>query len=305
MGTSATWLPIILAVAAISVPALYLLPDGAEAAGEVTVSVVLDGEKTIQVDVGPGTDGVITFTGTVTATQPVDVQAQLAIVELVVNSGTFQSTEIAPIIIYDQGREARFAFSIQVPPGYESTTVLGDMVLSIGGTWRYEPGGESGSVTEVEFIVDIDPFYLYKISSPQQYVQTSPGGEFDVELRVRNEGNSNDRIQIDLLNREALDKAGWSVQYDVSAFELPYNEEKGIKLHVTTPVEWKGYKNTVTPIRFAVTSTYSAIGHDLSEQVTYTIYVRERGVAVPGFDVPLVVLALLAVAGAQFARKRS
>ena len=303
MATLALRMWFILALTAMMVPSLILMPEGADAAGEIAVSVNIDGEDP-KVEVGPGTDGVMTYTGTVAITQSVDVQWQTAVVELVVNSGTFQATEIPPIIIFTQSREARFAFSIQIPPGTPCSDILGDQVFSVTGTWSYEPGAVTGDVSPYDFVLDIEPYYLYRIESPQQYVQTSPGGEFGLDLVVANEGNTNDRIQIDLLNREDLDKAGWSVQYDVSTFPLLYGEEKTIELYVTTPVKWKGYKNTVTPIRFAITSTIAVIDHDKPEVVYYTIFVRERGVSVPGFEVPLVLAAMVLALMVQLTRRR-
>ena len=59
----------------------------------------------------------------------------------------------------------------------------------------------------------------------------------------------------------------------------------------------------ITPIRFAVSSTYAVAGKEMSETVTYTVYVRERGVSVPGFEAPLIVLAALVAAFVQIARR--
>ncbi len=303
MRPSVHALPFMMALLAVAIPAVYMLPGGSDAAGTVTVSVALDAHEPV-VDVCPGSDGIITFTGTVSITQTVDTQFQTAVVNLVVDTGQFQSTEISPIIIFAQSRDVPFSFSIQVPPGTMSTKVDKILELSIGGTWVYEPGTLTGQVTPTMFFLEIAPFYLYSITSSHQYVQTSPGGEFDLDLRIKNEGNNNDRVQIDLLNREALDKAGWSVQYEINAFDIPYDEEKVVQLHVTTPVKWKGYKNTVTPIRFAVSSTYAVVGEEMSEIVSYTVYVRERGVSVPGFEAPLIVLAALVAAFVQISRRR-
>lgn len=295
----------LMIAAMFSIIAASLLPEEADAIGEVAVSIIMDPMPAIA-SVGPGWDGVVTYTGTIIATEPIDVQAQFAIVELWVDAGIFEVTEIAPIVLFSSTREARFSFSLQVPPGHPCTelTDIDEQVFSVNGKWRYEPGSITGDVLPQTFIMDIDQYYLYRVESRRAYMQTAPGSELHLQIKVINEGNGNDRIALDLVNKEMLESSGWTVQYQISAFKLNYSEEKTITFRVTTPVRWNPYTNSVTPIRFSVSSMQAINDNALSEVVYYTIYIRQRGVSLPGLEITLILAAVCMAAVIGYVRKR-
>ncbi|MDG6225291.1 MAG: hypothetical protein QCI82_07230 [Candidatus Thermoplasmatota archaeon] len=305
MGPSSRSTTLLMIAAILSLLAASFLHEEADAIGEVAVSIIMDPMPAIA-SVGPGWDGVVTYTGTIVATEPIDVQAQFAIVELWVDAGIFEVTEIAPIVLFSSTREARFSFSLQVPPGHPCTelTDIDEQVFSVNGRWRYEPGSITGDVISQTFILDIDQYYLYRVESPRAYMQTAPGSELLLQIKVINEGNGDDRIALDLVNKEMLESNGWTVQYQISSFTLNYTEERTITFRVTTPVKWHPYTNSVTPIKFSVSSMQAINDNALSEVVYHTFYIRQRGVSLPGLEIPLIVSAVCLAAVIGYVRKR-
>jgi len=269
-----------------------IVPGGADAVGEVGVSIIMDPLPAV-CHVGPGSDRIVTLTGTIQATEPLDIQAQFAVIELSVDCGSWFVTDIAPIVLYSSSREARFSFSIQIPKGTPfETGSPQDRVFSVTGTWRYEPGSLSGPVQPADFIIDVEQYYLFSIKCRTPNISTSPGGEFDLDLEIENQGNGDDRIVIDILNKDMLLKEGWVVPYAQTAFDIAYAGTLPVKVKVSAPVRWSAYTNMVTPIRFQLTSVQASSSNTLSEVASCTVFVRERGMSVPGFEVPAIAIAV-------------
>lgn len=279
-------------------------PGEVEAAGPSIGTInLLPDTKTL--DVHPGTSGIVSFYGEISVTNPVDVQAQYMTLDLFVNADPWDVTEIPTLMILPGMEKVSFTFSIIVPHGVPYA--VGNSTaheFTIGGTWAYEPDLIfSGDLTEKNFIIMAKQYYQYSVQMKKAYIQTAPGGTFDLELIIENNGNGDDKIVVDIHNREGLESQGWSFQMFRSDYDLKYGESIVVKIPVTSPIEWKLWKNDVTQIHFVVYSSQTSAG-GMGETVSYYAFIRQRGASIPGFGIPIILLSTLAAILVCFNRRR-
>ena len=273
---------------------ISVVPEEADGVGQLIGTIQLFPD-TMYTDVHPGTSGMLTFYGEIQITQQFDLQNQYALIDLNVHADPFNATEIQTLVIMPGMAVANFTFSIIVPfniPYPSDNESVFEMTLD--GTWTLEPGIMSGDVPEKNFVVMASQFYQYTVSSDTAYVQTSPGGEATLSLDITNDGNGNDEIEVEIKNRALLEKDGWTIQMFTSDYELPYGETITVEIPISTPVEWNPYENGITQIHFLIRSGQAPIGV-VGEEVDYYMFVRQRGIGLPGFDVPVILISILLV----------
>ncbi|MCU0799505.1 MAG: hypothetical protein MUC62_07525 [Candidatus Thermoplasmatota archaeon] len=280
------------------------LPDGAEAVGEMSVTAFFD-RNSVDAHVDPERGGFVTFTGYVVPLFPFEVDGQYAIIRLTAEAGGWETTDIPVLTATKVTNELMFSVSVLVPP--ETRASGGDITqtLTVSGTWSYEPESRSGQVEPVEGFIVIRQYYMYRLSLDRSYVQVSPGTEFDIEIRIENQGNGDDEVEIDIEGREVLEEEGWTFQMNRTLFRLPYNGKVRMGMTITTPKDWSPWVNEVRIFRFIVVSS-QAVGTpelELYEVAGVSMFVRTQGISVPGFE-PVIALIALAAGAALFAGRR-
>ncbi|MGA1821837.1 MAG: choice-of-anchor T family protein [Thermoplasmatota archaeon] len=293
-------LPFLIAALAFTVR----IPEGADAAGPSIGTInLLPDTKTL--DVHPGTSGIVSFYGEISVTNPIDIQAQYMTLDLYINADPWEATELPTLIVMPGMNKVNFTFSIIVPHGVPyaaGNNTVHEFI--IGGSWAYEPDLLfSGDLEEKNFMILAKQYYQYSLSMKKPYIQTSPGGTFELELMIENNGNGDDQIVVDIHNREGLEADGWSFQMFRSDYDLKYGETIVVRIPVTTPIEWRFWKNDVTQIHFVVFSSQASAGV-VSESVSYYAFIRQRGASIPGFGFPLMLLSGLAVILIGIKRRR-
>ena len=295
---------------------IIMIPDDGEAIGEIGVTVELD-EGSVDVDVSPGRGGIVTVTGIVRALwlAPDLISYQYIIVNLEVDAGGFMVTEIPELylvkppstdlqIIESLESQRPFSFSLMVESGTPYSGASDPILINVEGSWGYNIGVMEGSVDVATLMISVEQYYHYKVECETQYVQTHPGGEFEIELEVFNEGNGPDGIELEVENREMMEDRGWTIQMSVSEFDLPMGGSVKIPVRVTTPVKWEPWRNRVSVIRFIVHSSQAEFNLETSEVAHLSVFIRQRGVSIPGFEPVLFILALLTVAVVRIKRRR-
>jgi hypothetical protein len=281
------------------------IPEEADGVGELIGSIDLLPD-TKYTDIHSGTSALVTFYGEISVEWPVDIQAQYAVIDLTIHSEPFKSTEVPPLIVMPGMTKANFTFSVILPYElpYPAENGTGVYQMTVDGTWRYEPNGVlTGSFDPKDFKVMANQFYQYTVWSDQPYIQTSPGGAMDLKIKVRNDGNGDDMIHLEINNKDELEKNGWTMQLFRSEFDLPYAQTITITIPVTTPVDWSAWKNEVTQIHFTVSSEQAQAGV-MTEEVDYFIFIRQTGIAVPGFEIPVILISILFVSILTSLRRR-
>ncbi|MEA3559334.1 MAG: choice-of-anchor T family protein [Candidatus Thermoplasmatota archaeon] len=285
--------------------AVVHIPDSTDAAGGALVTINPDpGNSALYAEVDPVRGGIVTFTGTVSIEQPIDLDAQYVSVQLNAGIEGWQVTRIPLITAARLPVIVPFSVSAMVPMNTQTSGLDVTKLMTISGTWSYEPGLLNGQVEPVEVFIYIHQFYQYSVNCRTPYIHTAPGGEFDLELEITNEGNGDDEVTVDIQNRDRMEDNGWTFIFDASKWTLPQGETSIIKFHVTTPKKWDTFRNNIVVLHFAVNSEQASMSNALGEAAYYSVYVRQRGVAVPGFEAPLMALALLFSVSASFVRRR-
>jgi hypothetical protein len=253
--------------------------------------------------VAPGQDGVVTFTGTVTATIPWSPNIQYLVVTLQADAGGWP-VSVPPSLTFNKAqRQQDFQLAVQVPVETSQKT---QGQLSISGRWRYSPGSLGGTVDPATAIIVIKQYYQFSVGCEKPYVQVGPGSSLGFQIRLINEGNAADRLRVEVTNLDKLADMGWTIQLSQDKFSVPEKQEKVLTVSVTTPVEWNVWKNKVDTIRLRIVSAQAESLGDISDIADYSLYIRQRGFSIPGYEPVLAIMALtiMAVLMVGFVRRK-
>lgn len=287
---------------------IFTSSEEAEGSGGVVVYIQMD-EITKTVQVIPGMGGVVTFTGKIQARNLMELKAQVVLISLeasVPDAPDWQVTDI-PLLMASQNQDVIFfSFSVRIPLSSITSGMDAVHKVIIAGTWIYEPGMIQGEVPQAEGTIFIGQYYQYTVTSDAPYIQTSPGGEIDVVLEITNQGNGNDIIVVDVQNKEVLAEEGWVVEQKEKRFELPFQGTIKVPIRIIAPVNWDPWVNDITFVKFRIYSVQAENSQTLmdGERVLYSIYIGQNGVAVPGFEPSLLILAVLVATMIYVHRRR-
>ncbi len=266
--------------------------DEADAVGAPAVRIELAQTKQTAY-VAPGQDGIVTFTGQVTATIPWSPNIQYLVVTLMADAGGW-AVSVPPSLIFSKAQKQQsFTLSVQVPVETSQKT---QGQLSVSGKWRYSPGSLGGSIDPATAIIVVKQYYQFSIGCEKPYVQVGPGSSLGFQIRLINEGNSADRLRVEITNLDKLADMGWTIQLSQDKFSVPEKQEKVLTVSVTTPVEWNVWKNKVDTIRLRIVSAQAESLGDISDIADYSLYIRQRGFSIPGFEPVLAMMSLIIIA---------
>jgi len=273
---------------------LIFIPEESEAVGNPRVTVSLD-QSSQEAQVAPGQSGLVTFTGLVRCTSPVDTQFQQVLVSLQADAGGWAWSITPSSLSFDKATsELPFSCTVRVPPR-TSHTQTGQVTIS--GTYRVQPGAFGSSIPgPATGMITIEQFYKFSVECPKPYIEVQPGSQLVYQLKLKNEGNDQDTLKVEVEdeNFKKLVNNNWAIQLSSDKFTINENEEAIVKLTVNTPMEWHIiWYNVVTTIRLKVYSSQAMELGEMSMGTEYPVYVRERGVSAPGFEAPILMMSLL------------
>ncbi len=262
--------------------------DAAAVQGMPTVSIALT-EPSKNADVGPGEQGVVTFTGIVSVTLN---QATRVIVSLTAED-TWGSAVVSPsTLLFTAQGDKGFMVSVRARPR-ESFNNIGRVTVT--GRWIMYPGTLGGAAQPSEGAVgriNINQFFKYTLMSPKAFIETAPGSQLVYTLTIQNRGNFMDTFTIDIINYEKLSKKHFEVVLTQSNIEILENPaEENIRIQVNTPLDWTVYKVEYSSVRVQVTSD-KGVQEGIAPQ-TFTFVVREKGFYIPGFDSSISIFSLV------------
>jgi len=284
---------------------MLLVPDDAEAVGEAIVTVNPEsGQSALHAQVDPSRGGIVTFRGFVTLTEALSPDVQFVVVNLVAQVEGWEVTPIPILTLTDVLNPIQFAVSVIVPEGYKTSGLDATKTMTITGSWVYEPNTRSGDVQPLDVFIYIDQYYEYMIKCDTPFIQTSPGGEFDIELEIINEGNGDDQISLVVDRRDVMESNGWAFVFDTTQWDVPFQKSIKIPVHIATPKKWDGWRNNIIVVKFMMTSDQAVASHAVTEPAAYSIFIRQRGVSVPGFEPVLALFALIIVCTVLVHRRR-
>jgi hypothetical protein len=223
---STIYISLVLVLSALIVP--MGIDDKVEGVGEPDIIIQIAQPKQT-VYVAPGQDGIVTFTGTVFAEIPYDPSIQYLIVQLHANAGGWPVSNPPALTFSRAQKQQSFTISVQVPIG---TSSGGSYQLEVGGTWHYSPGVMSGEVDPAHAIIVIDQYYDYDLGSEDLFNEALRGEVIKPVIDVRNAGNGNDEISLEIVNTNDLYGSGIEALFSDDTVVVTENETVGITLFV-------------------------------------------------------------------------
>lgn len=194
-----------------------------------TVTLSLQ-EETPEVDVSPGSSGIVSVTGEVTCRKigpdPVKVFLQA--------SSDFGSAPVTPSnLVFSQtsGTEETEPFTVdsRVPMGTSSSATL-----SITVQGYYDQGGLRSNIQPVSTMIIILQYYKIEVLVEKKEVSVNSGENADLEFNVVNVGNGEDSFVIDIQNRDFLNSKGFSLPAPLE-IQMLEDENRNLSLEIGAP----------------------------------------------------------------------
>jgi hypothetical protein len=214
---------------------IFILHTNQAAASPFTVVTIELEERPVSVDVSPGSSGIVTVLGNVTCVKWGPDQVKVA---LVGNSSEGGTSISPPNMVFGgtSGSEEseEFTATAKVPQG-SPCTESGTIIVS--GTWVQ--GGLQYTIEPVSSIFVIEQYYMIDMLIADREYTIDAGEDVDFDVVLQNNGNGDDIIEIDILNREDLKKNGISLP-SPSQLNVPYQLNKSANMKIGTSDETTG-----------------------------------------------------------------
>ena len=262
------------------------IPKTAEADLITQVEIIINPPATREVDVSPGSTGVVSFSGTVSVTY-INTAVPLMVSLSASVPGAPASLSPAGMIFQGTGdNERQFVLDVTVP----QLTLRQSIKFRVDGTWNQ--GGTSGQCIPGEGQVQVLQFQRLTVYSELPLIETGPGTQAVFSIRVENTGNFEDEVRWEYINLEKFSDKGWTIPL-LPKTTVPRLEPKVFSLPITLPHDWTIWIDKVETIQIRVISTSSA-GESVFED--YPIFVRVRGIYIPGFEPAFALMAIAFIA---------
>lgn len=239
------------------------------------------------VDVDPGSDGTAMFSGilhvscqspTVTEFEVTCTQSDWVVTVSPASIGLQAGTNTAEVTIV-----------VKVPQKTDSD-IAGTVHID-GNTRTATPISYSTPFAN-EVMVQINKYYVFSVSSPAPYIETSPHTRTTMRVNIENMGNTIvDDLYVTIENKKQLTLAGWTIIEPATKLQIPGEQNITVSIKVETPMDWTLWTDKPQEIVIKVDSETANI-HE-----TYSTYIRQKGTYIPGFEpaIMLIALGLIAV----------
>ncbi len=272
-----------------------IVPEEAEANPLTVVTINLQGTPP-KVDVSPGKSGIVEITGEVKCIKYGPDQVK---VFLQAQSETGGASIIPPSFVFAgaSGTTSTEQFSVttRVPQGY---TFQATPVVTVSGT--FSQGGLDDTVPPVRQILEIIAYYKLEVDNPPPQ-EIGPGEFVYFSVRIINVGNAEDTYEFEFENLKNLVEDQWTIA-TITPKTFLEDEAKNIKITAQAPQSWTIWINKVTPLDLKITSQQSL---DTDRVIKYNVplYVRQKGIYIPGFSPVFAIIGIGMVALVMGKRK--
>jgi hypothetical protein len=248
-------------------------------AGPMTEVTIEPEYQEKEVNVAPGTTGVVSTLKNVTCQSydPTQVQVSLS----ASFPGGAVSLSPASMQFQGSGTESQIvAIDMTVP----LLSPASEMPCTISGTWQQ--GGFTGSVEPATIMVYVLPFCCPQIYCDLPKQEVNKGESVTFELKINNLGNADDIYHIEIANSEELKSKGIKTR-KISDVPIMYQDSDvvKVKVEVTSDTEVKGAN-----IDIVVTSTLDEEQEEFPYQLN--IEIKEAPFSLDFFTSPLVIVIM-------------
>ncbi len=238
---------------------------GASGVGCTEMLVSNEGQAAIDVDVSISGGGVTISPGAVSVTLGSGGSITIPICALALTQSSYKNVQVTALA-----------------SGRESNTQLNSVNKNAG------------------FAVIIQQYARLSVQASQPFQRVGPGKEFFLTFTAVNNGNYQDTIAVDVLNRKELEEAGFVVALAAQQYLIDSKGEQPVQVSISTPRGTViGWSNEYYTVIMQVATTLQ--GETESRSVTAVLWIR--GVFLPGFD-PLFTIFALAIVASALSRSR-
>jgi hypothetical protein len=198
-------------------------------------------------NVRPGENLPVNFTGTLVVDKfPIAKLQQINVFLKADPPGDGWTATVTPPMVVIKQRETSVKFRLIVlPPPLEPAG--SSKTINVVGTWISTPSGTNpttyGEVMGASVNVVVEQFYRLNVYEEPVMRYVWPGDSVEYTLTIQNSGNGEDTFEVEIVNDEALIRAGFAVEVIPKKRTVPANNKSSVtvKVHGPTPVlaPWK------------------------------------------------------------------
>jgi len=223
---------VLIIVLLIAIPISILIVSDNSSAAITTITIKVE-EKNLIVDLLESNS--TTYKGTVevitTSQEPIMIELRASL-EDTLNDAV---VEFRPQTMhFDINSKRNFDMKLTLP----KYSFAGHHYILIGGVWKYENEETWSPLEDLLVYVTIAQYYGISFEpAPEMspYLELDRTQELSYKFFIRNEGNGDDSVNLDLLNRPELENKNWAVNYNPFQFELDAFQSRMIELSLTPP----------------------------------------------------------------------
>jgi len=225
MGRKARICTIIILLSVIFIP---LVPHPVDSVCPSSPGVTITIAQPKQtVNVAPGQDGIVTFTGTVMAQIPWEPKFQYLVVQLSPDADGWPTSRPPPLIFTRQVKMKIFSVDVYVPTG-TSRSYHGQ--FSMGGKWRFQNTTIGGTLYPATAIIVVQQYDMVVLDSPERYIKIEQGQSLHTHVKVENRGNADEHLWARINNRKELESKGWKI--DLTPDKMAVQEKNSTLLEL-------------------------------------------------------------------------
>jgi hypothetical protein len=231
--TIRSWFILVLVVMFIS-SLIVFIPGSAEAIGEPQVILEFDeGEEVQTAEVAPGKKSVVVFPGTVTVYLAAGSQVQDVEIQLI---GTIEQgwpVTINPeTLSMEHGDNESFTATVIVP-----ADACCDIpsILEVSATAKTFPGALIYRTAPINGTINITQYYGVSLESNESLMDANTGDHCRYHLKVNNDGNGRDVFEVNIVNRNDLERTGLIISLGQDQVEIDGMSSETVVLSISIP----------------------------------------------------------------------
>jgi len=299
-------IPTLCAILLIVLLAAPFTPTASSAAPVVSpdVFITLD-QKVLEADAELGHTRIVTFTGSATLNNTLDVTGNVTVTLDAFAEGLAVSVTPNFLTLNADTKEETFQVSGIVP---ERTSHSKTYTLTVGGEARLVDGGPSSEVGPATALITVGQYFRFAITCNEDAMsECKAGQELTYRLSIANQGNGEDAIAVNMSSETVakLEDSGFKASLNATNVTIPEGYVRLVELKVTAPSSFEGfYVNEIIILNLVFRSLTSMKEGEAIEEKNYALYIRLVDTGLGGIDIsPGMVAAgiaaflVLAVAG--------
>ncbi len=153
-------------------------------------------------------------------------------VDLHVDAGGWKCDEIPTLWFNKAVGIHSFSFTVSFPPGQRT----GEYPLSLNGTWKAIPGGETGKLDEIYSSIIVDQYSRFIVNESAD-IRIKAGRTISTIVPIENSGNGDDLAICIIHDQDNLEDRGWTYEVPSDNIPISMNGTEHIPLKIHVPID--------------------------------------------------------------------